>query len=461
MIGFLLSLLAFAITITIIVTIHEAGHFWAARLWGVRVDSFSIGMGKVLWRYKPGETEYRVSLLPIGGYVSPLTITSENEHTLTEAEKARSINRLPLLGKIMVLSAGVVMNLLLALVIVSVLGVLGREDLTTRLAQPPETSQAYAQGVRMGDRVLRVNGERADSMMLLTNQLTPHFGERDVTITFERPNGDIYDRPFSLEKVTVEELARLPVTFSLGLLPYVKDPIIAKVVEGMPAQAAGIQPFERIYAVNGQTPETIQDAIGMIRAAGDSPVKLIVGPPEAEWATLLGKEKAPNTTKREVTLTPQVNDKGVYQVGVVLSGLPETTTVRYDPWTAVTMGYYQVRNSFTLQLYTMLGLTKGEVPVEQLSGPIGIANSAGKAIQAGAQAFWEFVALISVAIAFMNLIPLPALDGGQILIAIAESIFGEIPERVRNLIFLVSFGLLGILMIWVMNNDLARLGLGS
>ena len=421
----LLSLAGFLLTIGIVVMIHEGGHYLAAKWLGFGVKRFSIGMGRVLWRRRAWDTEFAVSLLPIGGYVA-----------FEEADELREQGREPTgvlfdsgprWKKAIVVAAGPLMNFVLAVMLFTASGAIGVRDIAPYV-EPAPASQAQTQGVDAMDLVTAVDGRRIVGVMDFNSALLEHTGEADVPVTFSRTNG------FVLQK--------------LGFLLAGRGVTILKVEADGPAAAAGLKSGDVVEKINGSRAD-MQGFAAAIRTSPEKTVQLSVNRAG---------------TPVEISLVPKriLDEKTQSAVGrAELRFGPgiEFVTVRLTPLQSLETAFDKVVGLTRFQAAAVGGMAKGEVSTENLSGPVGIAGMAGSALTAGVSAFLEFVALISIAIGFMNLIPIPALDGGQLVILGIEGLMGRSLARgLKEKLGAVSMALLLLLAVYVTMNDIGRLG---
>ena len=444
----LLSLVGFLLTIGIVVMIHEGGHYLAAKWLGFGVKRFSIGMGRVLWRRRAWDTEFAVSLLPIGGYVA-----------FEEADELREQGREPTgvlfdsgprWKRAIVVTAGPLMNFVLAVILFTASGAIGVRDIAPYV-EPAPASQAQTQGVGAMDLVTAVDGRRIVGVMDFNSALLEHTGKADVPVTFSRAKtGESYVRHFDLSGLSLDEAAKTNgfVLQKLGFLLASRGVTILKVEADGPAAAAGLKSGDVVEKINGSRAD-MQGFAAAIRTSPEKTVQLSVNRAG---------------TPVEISLVPKriLDEKTQSAVGrAELRFGPgiEFVTVRLTPLQSLETAFDKVVGLTRFQAAAVGGMAKGEVSTENLSGPVGIAGMAGSALTAGVSAFLEFVALISIAIGFMNLIPIPALDGGQLVILGIEGLMGRSLARgLKEKLGAVSMALLLLLAVYVTMNDIGRLG---
>lgn len=436
----LLATLGFILTIAIIVTIHEGGHCYMAKLLGVRVNRFSLGMGKVLWRRQVGETEYCVSALPLGGYVQ---LQDDADPGMSEAEKARTFNRQPRWKRALIIFAGPAVNFVLAFMLYVGIGAIGTPDFAAVMGRPPADTQAATLGVEEGDRVMKVGEAPVRGLLDLNFELLNRAGDADIALTFDR-GGAVVVRHFSLADVSMDDLQDKPAVVRLGLVPFMRDPVVARTAPDSPAAQAGLKPGDRLLEINGVRMTSVQQAVDAIRATRSGEVHMTV-------AALDAPDKV-----RQLVMTPEWKD-GRPQVGISIRAMPETVTVRLGPVDAVTAGWQKVKKLTALQMKGVGQMATGEASTKSLSGPIAIADMAGSAVKSGVVPFLEYLALISLAIGFMNLLPIPMLDGGQLVVLGLEGLRRrDFSPKTKEYIGKVGIFLMLLLFVFAMNNDLSR-----
>lgn len=443
----LLALAGFFITIGIIVVIHEGGHFLAAKWLGFAIKRFSIGMGKVLWKRQMWGTEFALSLLPIGGYVA---FEEEPIDEKGRPVKGYLFETGPRWRRAIVIVAGPLMNFVLAVILFSMVGAIGVQDLAPTVRALPQ-SQAAALGVERMDRIVAIDGRPIDGLMEFNTALLERLGEKDVLVEVDR-HGDRVPLHFNLSEIALDAVTKSGgmVLGKLGLLPTGRGILIRDVLAGGPADQAGLRSGDIIRAVDGDVAD-LKHFAGVIRVSPGKAMQL-----EVESLTD-GKTRMLSMVPRSVVDV---------ETGVVVGradlafteGL-DPVIVRRGPLESTRVALMRVIGLTRLQASAVGGMVSGEVSTDSLSGPVGIANMAGKAIVSGATAFLEFVALISIAIGFMNLVPIPALDGGQLVLLAGETLLNRpIPPKVRQILAVASMGILVLLAVYVTYIDIGRFG---
>ena len=447
--GFLWALMGFAVTIGIIVLVHEAGHLLAAKSLNVEVRRFSIGFGPVLWKRKWGETEYAVSLVPLGGYVQ---MTGENgaDEPVTPEERARSYDAQSKPRRALILAAGPLMNFVLAFFCYVLLGAIGVEDLPVRLLEPAKTAAAQA-GVVGGDLVTEVDGVEIRGYTDLNLSLLGRIGEETVPVTLKRGEGS-FETQLDLSTLRLTDAAQTIVAAKLGFIPQMTGPlVIANVMKDGPGEKAGLRAGDKVLTMAGRPVATVEDFRAIVAEYADRDFPIEV-------------ESLADGSRRTLTLHPEMmtldKTEGAQPkpaVAVSIGRLPETIVVHYGPIDSVRMGAVKLIEMLRLQVMSVGQLAQGE-GTDQIAGPVGIAQSAGTAVRAGLRAMVDFVALISVAVGFMNLIPIPGLDGGHLFVMSLEALRRkDFAPQTKEKIMKGGLFVVLLIMVFALNNDLTRL----
>ncbi|MGH9465437.1 MAG: RIP metalloprotease RseP [Thermoanaerobaculia bacterium] len=429
MLNLLSNTAAFVFALGVIIFVHEAGHLLVAKVFDVRVLAFSLGFGRRLWGFRRGETDYRVSLVPLGGYVR---LGGEDPAEVDPGDPQQFLNK-PRWQRVLVYLAGPAMNVVLAIVLIAGVFMVGVEvsaipDLPPVVGHVVADSAAAAVGIEVGDRILAVDGKavrRWDEVQfaLLTSP------ERPVALVLERAGQQL------AVTVTPAKVPRYEFG-DAGLLPK-QLPKIAAVVAGSPAERAGFAPGDEIHGVDGR-------AIG----SGNDFVEYVEQRPGQSLTVEVERQG------RSVVLTvvPRL-DGEVGRIGVTLSYFQ-----RFGPLESFVQSA-RFNWQITVQTFRMLGkIATGQVTAKSaFSGPLEIAALSGAAVRSGLRNLIQLMGLISISIAILNLLPVPVLDGGQITILLVESgLRRDFPFKVKERIQQVGFVLIVMLMVMVLYFDISK-----
>jgi regulator of sigma E protease len=450
--GFGISLLGFIVAISVLVAVHEFGHFWVARRLGIRVLRFSIGFGKPLWRRRFGadDTEFVVAALPLGGYVKML---DEREAPVAEPEAARAFNRQPLWVRSAVILAGPMFNFLFAIAAYWLMFVSGVPGVRPVVGEVTPQSVAAAAGFRERDELLSVAGRQTPSWDAATLELLDAALARDsVEIRVREP--DDRQRALVIDFGTVSNaLDKGGLLNNLGLAVWrpTVPAVIDRLVPGAPAEQAGLRPGDRVVALDDTAVDSWSQWVELVRARPGETLRVAV---ERDGQPL------------EVSLVPRaVEEKGVTigQIGAYVrepEGLRENmrTEVRYGVLESAGKAVLKTWDMTALTVRTLWGMISGQASVENISGPISIAQYAGYSVSIGLASFLKFLAIVSVSLGVLNLLPIPILDGGHLLYNIIEGLQGKpLSEHAQQIGQQLGILLLLALMSIAFYNDLSRL----
>ena len=444
---------AFLVTLGVLVVFHELGHYVVARWCGVKVLRFSVGFGRIIAsrRVGPDRTEWALSAIPLGGYVK---MADEREGDVAPEDLARAFNRQNVWRRIAIVAAGPVANLLLAVVLYAGMFMAGIPGQRALLAEPEPATAAAAAGVRGGDLVVALDGDAVQSWQDLRWRLLRAQGRDAVALAVTSKDARAGDAPVT----RTLPLARLKpadwegnATSVLGLRPDLGVPLVAEVVPGKPAARAGLLKGDRITAIEDRA----------MRSPGD-----VAQTTNASAGTTLVFRIERGGSVIDVAVTPEAAEQGGKTIG--LAGLrltvdPEVgkllaVTVRFGVLDAFVQG---ARKTWELSVFTlkMLGrIVTGEASVRNISGPLTLADFAGQSAQAGILVFVGYLALISISLGVLNLLPVPLLDGGHLLYYFAEIVKGSpVSDRVFEVGQRIGMAMLAVLMALALFNDFSRL----
>lgn len=445
------TLLAFVFTLAVLIIVHEFGHYYAARICGVKVLRFSVGFGGILASRRDRRgTEWALSSIPLGGYVKML---DEREGDVAESDLSQAFNRKGVGARILVVAAGPLANLLLAILLYWALYATGVPALKPILGEPSDATPAALAGIRPGEEVLRVNGQGVDSFQDLHLLALRHgFGARQLQLETRDPGGYINYRRLDLDAVDRQAFERDPMG-QLGLARYLPPvaPVIGEVVAGGVAERSGLRGGDRILEAGGQPTAVWEDVVKTVQAHPEQSLRLRIQRDDQVLAMHLVPDRVEQGGKviGRIGAGPRVDAK-------LFDDLQ--TMVRYAPLAAL---QHAAAKTWELAVFSleMLGrMVIGQASLENLSGPITIADYAGQTASMGITAFVAFIALISVSLGVLNLLPVPVLDGGHLLYYLAEAVTGRpVPDRVQEIGQRIGIALIGFLMFFALYNDLLRL----
>lgn len=445
-------LAAFAVALGVLIVAHELGHFLVARLCGVKVLRFSVGFGKPLLMRKFGadQTEWAVSLFPLGGYVKML---DEREGPVAVEELPRAFNRLPVSRRFLIVAAGPIANLLLAILLYWLLFMQGSEELRPRLAAPAQHSIAAAAGVEEGDLVRRVNGKAVLTWQEMRWELLQSVLEQ-MPLELETIN---FRQEIAVRRLDTHTLGSADLDADLseriGLQMYRPrlKAIVGSVLSGSPSERAGIKTGDKVVAINGRPVAYWSDLVSTIRRSPGIPLEIMLQRGHDSLSVLVTPDDSVHAGQR------------LGRIGVGAQSEPAQhallfVTVRYAPYEALQKAIKQTWDTSVISLKMIARMIAGELPWKNVSGPVTIADYAGQSAKMGWTYYLGFMAMISISLGVLNLLPIPVLDGGHLLYYVAEIIKGgPLPERVMEIGQQLGLTLLLALMALAFYNDINRL----
>jgi regulator of sigma E protease len=445
------TLLSFLFALALLVFIHELGHYSVARWCGVKVLRFSIGFGKPLltWRVGPDRTEWSLSPIPLGGYVKMLDEREEGQVDPQDAHRA--FNRQSLAKRSAIVIAGPAANFLLAILLYGVLGMAGLQEPAPVLGAPPAGTAASAAGIADGDRVLAIDGEPIDTFSELRLRMIDGIVEkRPIELRVSGSSGErsVAVDPRSLPEGELER----DFTRTLGMELRAGAVVVGNVVGDSAAAAAGIQANDEIVSIDGQPIRRARELIDTVRSSPEETLAFVVRRGQAEIALQV-------TPRAESEVVPgQSGSVRVGKIGAALQQRVEMVTVDLGPVDAVVHGAQKTWDMSIFSLRMLGKMATGDLSWKNLSGPVAIADFAGQSVKIGWFAYVGFLALISVSLGVLNLLPVPVLDGGHLVYYALEAIKGRpLSERFMQVTQKVGLAMVAGLMIVALFNDLSRL----
>ncbi|MBO9353671.1 RIP metalloprotease RseP [Bordetella petrii] len=440
----LFTLLAFIVALGILITFHELGHYWVARLCGVRVLRFSVGFGKVLARRTDRHgTEWAISAIPLGGYVK---MQDDPPAGASRAVAAQSFNTQPVGRRIAIVAAGPLFNLVLAIVLYAGLNLAGTQEPAPVLGPPAAGTPAAQAGFHGGDRILAIDGRQVaswnDARWRLLDVLSAG-GQAQVQV--RAADGATAQRALQVPGNRMDPAQGDPLA-DTGLRLAAAKPVVREVIAGAEGERAGLRSGDRIIRA-GDTPEPdTAQLVGIIQQHAGQPLAL----------TLLrdGAQVSLTVVPRAETVQGQT----IGRIGVQLGGDLPMVTVRYGLFESIGRAAARTWDTAWLSLRMMGRMVTGEVSWRNISGPVTIADYAGQTARLGIAAYVAYLALISISLGVLNLLPIPMLDGGHLLYYLVEIVRGSPPpDRWIDIGQRAGIGLLAGLMGLALFNDFARL----
>lgn len=441
----LFTLLAFAVALGLLITFHELGHYWVARRCGVRVVRFSIGFGNVLLRRTDKQgTEWAVSAIPLGGYVK---MQDEPPANASAAQRAESFESKSLLQRTAIVAAGPIANFILAAILYAGLNVFGVHEPAAVVAPPADSTAAAQAGLQGGERIVAVNNKSVHSWSQVRWELLD-VATAGGQAVIQAQTGSGAARDYTLHLMPQPMVPEnTDVLAQAGLRLAAPRPVVLELVEGGAGQAAGLRPGDVITSSGTLQNPTAQALIEKITGhAGQA----------------LGLTVLRDGTELTLTVVPRAEPDAeggqVARIGVMLGADFPMALVRYGPLESLYRGAERTISTAWFSLKMMGRMVTGNVSVRNISGPVTIADYAGQTARAGLVSYISFLALISVSIGVLNLLPIPMLDGGHLMFYAIEAVRGSpVPAKWMEQGQRIGLALLATLMCLAFFNDFARL----
>ena len=447
--SYLIYILAFAVLLGVLVTIHEFGHFIVARMCNVHVQRFSVGMGPVIYKKcdKHG-TEFALSAIPLGGYVSMITnklieLEPEIKNQLTEEQLKNTFDSKPKAHRAAIMFAGPLANFLLSILIFTgiFLNTVDPKIVPVINSVNQEIIYSNNETFKANDKILSINNVTVKEAKDINLELLSYAGySGDLMFSVERDNSDKPINVFvGIKDFLPTSQSQADPTGSLGIkVEYFMQPIIGKVISGGSADRAGIKSNDKILEINNSK----------ILFANDIQKKVSENPNRSLEFKLI---RDGEIIYLPVNIDSQINEN--VTKGILGVSFGASRNFRQS----ISKGIYETYNLSLKTLQFIGKMITGNMGTENLSGPIGIAQMAGNTAQAGFLPFMYLMALLSISLAVLNLLPIPVLDGGQLTLLGIEAIRGKpLPEKAENIIYTGGAVLVGMLMIFAIFNDISR-----
>ena len=450
--NFLFYLAAFALVLGTLIIVHEYGHYLVARLAGVKVLRFSVGFGRAIWSRRIGrdQTEWAIGIFPLGGYVKML---DEREGEVSPEEAHRAFNRRPVAWRMAIVAAGPLANFLLAILLFWGVFLYGSEELRPIFGTPPAASAAADAGFENGERVLKVAGEEVATWQEMRWVLLRRAVDQSI-IEFELVNArnEITVRHLDVSSAREsgwegDALEKLGISF---FKPMVR-PLLKTISPNSAAAAADLRPGDEILAIDGKAIVSWSSVVETIRHSPGKTLAFDVLRDGARFSLQI----------RPATIVEKGREIGRIGAAVGDTDLSRSefmTMVRYGPVAALGKALNETWEKSVFSLVMMGKMLTGEVSWRNLSGPVTIADYAGQSARLGMDYYIKFLALVSISIGVLNLLPIPILDGGHLLYYVVEIIKRRpLSERTMEIGQQIGLALLLMLMAFAFYNDFNRL----
>ena len=449
----LITLAAFVVALGCLIVVHEFGHFLVARACGVKVLRFSVGFGRPLWtrRYGRDATEWVIAAFPLGGYVKML---DEREGPVAHEELPRAFNRQSVWRRVAIVVAGPAANFLLAIALYWALFSYGVPGLKPVLGAPPVGTAAHHAGFEAGDVLVRIGTEPVATWQDARWVLLQHAVQKStVAIELRSAGGGAATRRLDLSGLTKDDLdSDFLLTMGLTRYQLPLKPVIGEIVSGSPAERAGLRADDEIVAIGNQRVEHWDEVVKLVRAHPGAP--------------LVFEVRRGSALLPAIAVTPDSVAEGARKIGRIgaapridRSALADLIVdVRYGPLESLNRAVLKTWDTSVFSLRMLGKMIVGEVSLRNLSGPITIADYAGQSAQGGVASYLLFLALISISLGVLNLLPIPLLDGGHLMYYAIEILKGRpLSDRAIEIGQHAGLVLLITLMAFALFNDIHRL----
>jgi len=448
----LTSVVALIVTLGILIAFHEFGHYWVAKRMGVKVLRFSIGFGKPIWSRKMGidQTEYALAAIPLGGYVKML---DEREGEVQPEELHRAFNRQPVGKRFAIVIAGPLFNFVFAVIAYFAMYLMGVPGIKPIIGEVTPASPAAVAGFVKGDEITSVGNERTPTWNMVRMALLEQSLDNDrVVIHVKDSNGVVRETQLDLHGISLEEKQK-SLLKSAGLELFMPEypAIIGQLTADGAGKRDGLQSGDRVLSVNGKEVTLWEDWVNVIRQNPERTLRVQV-------------ERNGKVT--EIQLTPKREKTPEGEIGLIGAGpkIPQElidkyrAVVSYGPVKSVGMAVTQTWRMAALTLRMLGKMVIGQVSLSNITGPITIATYAGYTASIGLTTFLSFLAIVSISLGVLNLLPIPILDGGHLMMYVIEGIKGKaLSENVQARLQHVGIVILAMLMMLAFYNDIRRL----
>ncbi len=449
----MLELLAFLVALGVLILVHEYGHFSVARACGVKVLRFSLGFGPVLWRRQRSAdaTEFTLSALPLGGYVRML---DEREGPVPAEQRAQAFNNKPLRQRVAIVAAGPVANFLLAIVLFALLAMLGQQEPLAVMGSPRPGGLAERAGLRAGDRVMALarEGQPWQEVVSLADLQWPVIEAITEQSVLNLQMADAQGRGRREVRLDMRELgSREPDVATLGRLGLggpLREPVVGQVEPDGAAARAGLRTGDLVLDIDGVRVQDAAQLVGLIRAYAQAPGQA------QQWRIERQGQVLP------VAVQPDIDIDGDARIGRIRAavGAPaQTVLVSHSAADALFIGLRKTWEQSAMTVKVFGRMLIGQASLKNLSGPITIADAAGQAARVGLHSYLALLAMLSVGLGVLNLLPLPMLDGGHLMYYLFEGLSGRpVSEWWLERLQRAGFFLMLLMMALALSNDVTR-----
>ena len=449
---FLYYIAAFALLLGVLIVVHELGHYLVARLAGVKVLRFSVGFGRALWvrQFGRDRTEFSIGVFPIGGYVKML---DEREGSVLPAELHRSFNRKSVWRRMAIVAAGPAANLLLAIALFWVLFWNGTDELKPILGKPAIASPAETAGIESGELVLKVAGDPVRTWQEMRwSLLREAVDQESVELEVINERNEIAIRRLDVKTAKADgwqgdALEKLGLGFFRPRIP----PIIGSVAEGGPAEKAGLRQGDEISRINETPLSTWPDVVHYVRSSPDVPAEFAIKRNGEAMSVMVTPERVVEKGVAFGRIGAAVDEKGLSLDALM-------TRVSYGPAVSLQKAVIETWDKSVFSLVMIGKMIVGDISFRNISGPVTIADYAGRSAKLGLDYYLKFLALVSISLAVLNLLPVPILDGGHLLYYLLEIIRRKpLSDRTMEIGQQIGMALMLTLMALAFYNDINRL----
>ncbi|WP_410498412.1 RIP metalloprotease RseP [Chitinibacter sp. S2-10] len=443
----MLTFLAFLFAIALLVFVHEFGHYWVARKCGVGVLTFSIGFGKPIYQWQRGETRWQIAMIPLGGFVRMM---DEREAAVASESQTRAFNRQHPLKKMAVVVAGPVANLLFAILAFSLCYMLGVQSLKPQVLTVQPGSLAQLAGIQAGDRIVALNNQKIESWDQFQLMMFDVAGNKQVVLKLKNQEGLNKQVNLPIGKLSAEQYDQ-HLLDRLGLSPFASLRSIAYLQPEGAGLAAGLQVNDEIVAINQHPVKDWSTVQQLVMEYGKSALVITVKR-QNELLTIVAK---PRLESVDGVVLPRL---GMAPQSDIVRNQQQVIQVKLEPLDAFGHGLDKTYQMSLMTLSMFGKMIGGILSPRQVSGPIGIAQYAGQSAAMGVIAYLQFLALISISLGVLNLLPIPILDGGHLLYHSYELLTGREPSLFLTE-WLQKLGIILLLMLMALAlfNDTSRL----